>query len=71
MISVFGNEIDVLFDVDINDIAKVTVPAITEAIQVFREGNVIIIPGGGGKYGRIKFPQEKDVLTVSLEPEER
>lgn len=71
MISVFGNEINVLFDVDINDIAKVTVPAITEAIQVFREGNVIIIPGGGGKYGRIKFPQEKDVLTVSLEPEER
>jgi uncharacterized protein (TIGR00375 family) len=71
MISVFGNEIDVLFDVDINDIAKVTVPAITEAIQVFREGNVIIIPGGGGKYGCIKFPQEKDVLKVSLETEKR
>lgn len=69
LISVFGNEIDVLFDIDINDIAKVTVPAITEAIQAFREGNVIIEPGGGGQYGRISFPQEKDSLTVSLESE--
>jgi len=59
----------VLFDIDINDIAKVTVPAITEAIQAFREGNVIIKPGGGGQYGRIRFPQEKDSLTVSLESE--
>jgi len=68
LISVFGNEIDILFDVDINDIAKVTVPAVTEAIHAFREGNIVIKPGGGGQYGRIEFPQEKDSLTISLEP---
>ena len=71
LVFVFGNEIDVLFEIDINDIAKVTVPAITEAILAFREGNVIIKPGGGGRYGRIVFPQEKDTLRICLEPKER
>ena len=67
MITVFGNEINVLFDVEINDIAKVTVPAITEAIQAFRLGDYIIKSGGGGKYGCIDFPKEKDALIFSLE----
>jgi len=56
-----------LFDVEIEDIAKVTVPAITEAIQAFRLGNYMIKPGGGGKYGCIDFPKEKDSLILSLE----
>jgi len=67
LITVFGNEIHVLFDVEIEDIAKVTVPAITEAIQAFRLGNYMIKPGGGGKYGCIDFPKEKDSLILSLE----
>jgi hypothetical protein len=37
LISAFGSEINVLLDVDINDIAKITAPAITDAIQAFRE----------------------------------
>jgi PHP family Zn ribbon phosphoesterase len=67
LITVFGNEINVLFEIDIKDIAKVTVPAITEAIQAFRLGNFNITPGGGGKYGFINFPKEKDSLILSLE----
>ena len=67
LITVFGNEINVLFEIDIKDIAKVTVPAITEAIQAFRLGNFNITPGGGGKYGYINFPKEKDSLILSLE----
>jgi uncharacterized protein (TIGR00375 family) len=67
LISVFGNEINVLFDVEINDIAKVTVPAITEAIQAFRQGDYLIKPGGGGKYGQISFPKEKDIWLLELE----
>jgi uncharacterized protein (TIGR00375 family) len=67
LISTFGNEIKVLFEVDINDISKITVPAITEAIKSFRRGDYIIKPGGGGKYGQIIFPNEKDEIILSLE----
>ncbi len=68
--SEFGSEINILLDVDINDIAKVTVPAVTEAIQAFRESKTVINPGGGGKYGTIEFPCEEKILTVSLAHEE-
>ena len=71
LVSVFGNEIEILFEVDINDITKITVPAITEAILAFREGNIVIKHGGGGCYGQILYPQEKDSLTIGLEPRER
>ena len=67
LVSKFGNEINILLDVDINDIAKVTVPAITEAIQAFRDKKVTIYPGGGGKYGTLEFPFEEDDITVSLD----
>ncbi|RLF73339.1 hypothetical protein DRN51_07160 [Thermococci archaeon] len=43
-------------DANIEDIRKVTAPAITDAIQAFREGKVIVHPGGGGKYGIIELP---------------
>lgn len=71
LISVFGSEINVLLDVNIDNIARVTAPAITEAIQAFRENKVIIQPGGGGQYGTIELPKEGEVITVSLGPEDR
>ena len=67
----FGTEINILLDVDISDIARITVPAVTEAIQAFREGKAVIKPGGGGKYGTIEFPCEGDMLTLSLAHEEK
>jgi len=70
LVSEFGTEINILLDVDISDIAKITVPAVTEAIKAFREGKAVIKPGGGGKYGTIEFPCEGDMLTVSLAHEE-
>jgi uncharacterized protein (TIGR00375 family) len=66
LVSAFGSEINVLLDVDMKDIARVTAPAITEAIQAFRENRVIIQPGGGGQYGTIELPKEEEILTVSL-----
>jgi uncharacterized protein (TIGR00375 family) len=66
LVSFFGSEINVLLDVSIEDISAVTTPAITEAIQAFRDNKVIIHPGGGGRYGTIEFPQEKDALKVTL-----
>jgi uncharacterized protein (TIGR00375 family) len=71
LITAFGNEINVLLDTDIGEIAKVTTPAITEAVQAFRDKKVIIIPGGGGKYGMIELPRDEEKLAVSLGPKDK
>jgi len=72
LIDAFGSEINVLLDVGIEDISRVTVPAVTEAILAFREKRVIIIPGGGGQYGRIELPSnQKKIVEVSLGPKDR
>jgi uncharacterized protein (TIGR00375 family) len=70
LISEFGNEISVLLDANLDDIAKCTTPVIAEAIQAFREEKIRIIPGGGGKYGTIHLPDDEHVLTVSLGPKD-
>jgi len=64
----FDSEIDVLLEADINEISKITVPAVTEAIQAFRDKKVIIIPGGGGEYGKIELPSSEQEITVPLTP---
>ncbi len=56
LISEFGDEVSVLVDVDIEEIAKVTDERVSEAISALRQGKVIIHPGGGGKYGYVEFP---------------
>lgn len=71
LVTAFGSEINVLIDSDIEDIAKVTVPAVTEAIKAFREKRVVIRPGGGGQYGIIELPSEKELITVSLGPKDK
>jgi uncharacterized protein (TIGR00375 family) len=69
LISVFGSEITVLLDADIHEVARVTLPAITSAIQAFRDHKVVIIPGGGGKYGTIELPKDDGpLISVSLGP---
>jgi uncharacterized protein (TIGR00375 family) len=73
LISAFDSEIKVLLDVKIDDIARVTVPAISEAVQMFREKKVVIKPGGGGQYGSIELPtQDGEVLTtLNLGPKDK
>ena len=68
LIAAFGSEIAVVLDADIHEVAKVTIPAIVEAVQAFREHKVIIIPGGGGKYGTIELPTEEQVIPISFGP---
>jgi uncharacterized protein (TIGR00375 family) len=70
LISVFGSEINVLIDADIKEIAKFTAPAITEAIQAFREKKVIIRPGGGGQYGIIELSGEGMDTKFALQPKD-
>jgi uncharacterized protein (TIGR00375 family) len=68
LIAAFGSEIAVVLDADIHEVAKVTIPAIVEAVQAFRDHKVILIPGGGGKYGTIELPTEEQIIPVSLCP---
>ncbi len=73
LVDCFGSEIRVLIDVNIDDIARVTAPAITEAIQLFRQKKVIIRPGGGGQYGTIELPSqdEGDLVVLHLGPKDK
>lgn len=66
LITAFGSEIAVLIDADLHEVAKVTTPVIVEAIQAFREHKVVIIPGGGGQYGRIELPSEETFVPLAL-----
>ena len=54
LIDNFGNEINVLINEDISDIEKVD-SNVSKAISAFRDNTIHIVPGGGGKYGEIKF----------------
>lgn len=71
LITAFGTEINVLIDVDIEDIAKITAPAVTEAIKAFREKRVVIRPGGGGQYGIIELPTDEEMEPIVLGPKDR
>jgi uncharacterized protein (TIGR00375 family) len=71
LVDAFASEINVLIDVDIDEIARVTAPAVTDAIQAFREKKVVIRPGGGGQYGVIELPREGEVVSVSLGPSDK
>lgn len=54
----FGSEIRVLVDAPIDAIAELIGNDIAKAIWAFRNEKLIVIPGGGGKYGEIKLPEE-------------
>jgi uncharacterized protein (TIGR00375 family) len=71
LIDAFNSEINVLLDADINQISKVTIPAVTEAIQAFRDKKVIIIPGGGGEYGKIQLPSSEEMISMPVMPNDK
>ncbi len=53
----FGSEIRVLVDVPVEALAQVH-EEVAKAVWAYRNGRLIVIPGGGGKYGEIKLPEE-------------
>ncbi|UZE92019.1 MAG: TIGR00375 family protein [Methanosarcinales archaeon] len=56
MVSALGNEVTILVDADIGQLNMVD-ESVREAILAFREGRIILHPGGGGQYGRVELPQ--------------
>jgi len=47
-------EIEVLMEADLSKLKAE--PKIIEAIDAFRKGLVVVVPGGGGKYGEVRLP---------------
>jgi uncharacterized protein (TIGR00375 family) len=54
----FGNEVAALLDAEPEQLDIVS-PKIVDAIMAFRNGEVIIHPGGGGQYGWIELPDSE------------
>ena len=57
LLAEFGTEVNVLVDASMDDFRASSGfnldASVVEAIEAFREGKVLVIPGGGGKYGVI------------------
>ncbi|MGB4362707.1 MAG: TIGR00375 family protein [Methanothermobacter tenebrarum] len=56
LVEEFGNEIRALLDAPLDKIREVDGETAL-AIRAFRNGSLVIIPGGGGRYGEIRFPE--------------
>ena len=66
LIDTFGPEIRVLIDTPIDEINKID-SRIGNAISSFRNDDIIVIPGGGGKYGELSFDDDlKEVKSEKL-----
>lgn len=54
LITLFGDEIAILADLPAEELAKCD-PEVARAVRALREGDVVLHPGGGGRYGSFSF----------------
>lgn len=54
----FGNEIAVLVDVGIEDVVRVAGQQVAAMVKAFREQRLMVVPGGGGRYGHLEVPPD-------------
>ena len=64
LIDNFQTEINVLIDVSIDEISKIDAN-IAQAVEAFRNNNIDVVPGGGGKYGEISFENKLEKPKVA------
>ena len=67
MINKFGNELDILLEIDLEEINKFSLPEIAEGIKRVRGGALSIKPGFDGQYGQISIfiPNEPTAVKQS------
>jgi uncharacterized protein (TIGR00375 family) len=58
LIEKLGTEFKILMDSPLNDIERIGSPLLREAVGRMRSGNVHIVPGFDGEYGKIKIFEE-------------
>jgi uncharacterized protein (TIGR00375 family) len=58
LVTRFGNEIQVLIDVPVEDLADSAGTKVAAVIKAFRDGALKVVPGGGGRYGHLEVPPE-------------
>jgi len=63
LIDEFSTEINVLVNADLKDIEKID-SRIASVIDAFRGNTIDVVPGGGGKYGEIKFSKTSNITTL-------
>ncbi|MCK9151002.1 TIGR00375 family protein [Methanobacterium alcaliphilum] len=56
LVNEYDSEIDVILNAPLVEIKDID-SGMVSVIQAFREKTLIIVPGGGGKYGEIRFPE--------------
>ena len=72
IITEFGNEIDVLLHVPVNDLRESAGEDVARAIDAFRQGKVTVIPGGGGRYGTVLLPgQDPEEFAPPMDSSEK
>ncbi len=54
----FGNEFNILLNIPLDEIEKANIPLLREAIDRVRTGNIHIIPGYDGEFGKISIFEE-------------
>ena len=62
-----GSEFRVLLDLSYEELAKITLPEVVEAIRRNREGKVNIDPGYDGTYGTVRLFNEKEKKKIKQE----
>ncbi|MEW6592895.1 MAG: TIGR00375 family protein [Candidatus Hadarchaeota archaeon] len=58
LVTRFKNEISVLIDVPVEILTEAAGPRVAAVVKAFRGGNLRVVAGGGGKYGRLELPDE-------------
>jgi uncharacterized protein (TIGR00375 family) len=66
----FGNEVEALIYSE-PEALKIVDERIVNAILAFRNGNVIIHPGGGGQYGWLELPEKTIEKVENIETERK
>jgi uncharacterized protein (TIGR00375 family) len=60
LIKKLGNELNILNNIDIKEIKKISNPMIAEGIKRVRQGKLIIEPGYDGLYGKVKIFSDEE-----------
>jgi len=67
LVEKFGDEVTVMSEASPTEISKVSDSRVGKMIELYREGEIDITPGGGGKYGELEQPRRVGDDQKSIE----